>query len=320
MLKKVVLITRTLPTLGERMLRDGGCDVRALNCDQAPERAALLAAVRGVDAILCVLGDRVDRELLEAAGPSLRIVANYAVGFDNVDLAACRERGVRVSNTPDVLTDATADLAWTLILGASRRVVEGDRLVREGRWGGWYPTELLGLELRGATLGIVGAGRIGTATALRSAGFGMSVVYSHPRNHPELETRLGARRVELDALLREANVVSLHTPMRPENLRLLDRRRLALLRDGAVLVNTARGALIDESALVDELRSGRIRAGLDVYEREPQLAPGLVELPNVVLLPHLGSATTTARESMARMAAENVLSVLRGGAPMNAVL
>lgn len=317
--QKVVLITRTLPTLAERLLRDGGCDVRALNCDLAPERAALLAAVKGVDAILCVLGDRVDRELLDAAGPSLRIVANYAVGFDNVDLPACRERGVRVTNTPDVLTDATADLAWTLILGASRRVVEGDRLVREGRWRGWYPTELLGLQLRGATLGIVGAGRIGTATALRSAGFGMSVVYCHPRNQPEVETRLGARRVELDELLRSSNVVSLHTPMRPENLHLLDRRRLALLQDGAVLVNTARGALIDESALVDELRSGRIRAGLDVYEREPQLAPGLVDLPNVVLLPHLGSATTTARESMARMAAENVLSVLRGDAPMNAV-
>lgn len=310
-----VVITHLISPPAEPMLREAGFAVVARHDELPPPRAEVLRAIAGATAVLTVLSVKVDDEFLAAAGPGLRIVANYAVGFDNIDLAACRRRGVRASNTPGVLTEATADIAWSLILSAARRVVEGDRIVRTGQWQGWRPTELLGLELSGATLGIIGAGRIGCATARRSSGFKMRVVYSHPRDVPELDGPLAARRVELDELLQASDIVSLHVPFRPENRHMLDARRLALLRDGALLINTARGSLIDEAALVRELATGRIRAGLDVYEFEPRLSPGLTELPNVVLLPHLGSATHATRRAMARLAAENIIAVLSGREP-----
>lgn len=313
-----VLITRKLPGRAAELLRGAGFEVRTLEQNQPPTREELLASLHGAAGAIVVLSDRINAEFLDAAGPQLKVVSNYAVGIDNIDLAACKARGVIATNTPGVLTEATADLAWTLILAACRRVIEGDRLVREGRWTGWYPTELLGVELHGATLGIVGAGQIGSATARRSRGFGMRVLYVHPRPNQELERDLGATRVELDDLLRQSDIVSLHIPFRPENRHLLDARRLTLLKDGAVLVNTARGAVIDEAALVAELRSGRIRAGLDVYEHEPRLTAGLAELQNVVLLPHLGSATTATRARMAELAARNVIAVLQGREPLTA--
>ena len=314
-----VVITRLLAGRGAELLRQHGLDVHVLDHDQPPSRSTLLSALRGASGAIVVLSDRIDAEFLDAAGPQLKVVANYAVGIDNIDLAACGTRGVRATNTPGVLAEATADLAWALLLATCRRVVEGDRLVRQGRWTGWYPTELMGIELNGATLGIVGAGQIGSAAARRSLGFRMRVLYTHPRANPELERDLAATRLELDDLLRQSDIVSLHVPMRPENRHLLDARRLALLKDGAVLINSARGAVIDESALVAELRSGRIRAGLDVYEHEPKLTPGLAELPNVVLLPHLGSATTATRARMADLAARNVIAVLEGREPLTPV-
>ena len=314
------VITRRMPGVAAHLLESAGFSVRAFDSDEPPARPAVLEAISGAGGVLTMLSDRVDDEFLDAAGAHLKIVANYAVGFDNIDLEACRRRSVRVSNTPGVLTEATADIAWALILACARRVIEGDEKVRTGKWAGWAPLELLGLELHGATLGVVGAGRIGTATARRAFGFGMRVLYSHPRRSDMLESAISAEHVELDRLLAESDIISLHIPMRPENRHLLDARRLALLREGAILINTARGAVVDETALVRELQSGRIRAGFDVYEHEPRLTPGLAELPNVVLLPHLGSGTTKTRAEMARMAAQSIIDVLGGGAPQHAVV
>jgi glyoxylate reductase len=301
-------------------LRAAGLVVDQIDSDDPADREEFLARVRGVSGLIPMLSDRIDATVLDAAGPSLRVVANYAVGFDNVDIAACTERGVRVSNTPGVLTDATADLTWALILTVARRVVEGDRLVRTAAWRGWAPTQLLGLQLSGATLGLLGAGRIGTAVGLRSIGFGMRVFYTDPRANGELEQKVGATQVNLDQLVAEADVLSLHIPMQPEHHHLIGAKQLAAMKSTAILINTARGPIVDEAALVTALREGQVAAaGLDVYENEPRLTPGLAELPNVVLLPHLGSATTVTRQKMAQMAAENVIAVLTGHDPPNAV-
>ncbi len=315
-----VLLTRPMPAAAAETLQEADLRPITLDSESPPAREDVLAAVRGCAGAITMLSDRVDEGFLEAAGPTLRVVANYAVGFDNIDLDACRRRGVRVTNTPGVLTEATADLTWALILAASRRVVEGDALVRSGRWTGWAPTLLRGLELCGATMGILGAGRIGTAVARRAAGFGMRILYTSTHRNDTLERDLGAERVELDRLVRAADVLTLHVPMRPENHHLIGAAELAAMKPGAILINTARGAVIDEAALVEALAARRIAAaGLDVYENEPELAPGLAELSNVVVLPHLGSATHATRDRMARMAAENVVAVLAGRAPPNAV-
>lgn len=317
---KRVLVTRRVPPPLMETLAGAGCITDLFDQDDPPSRAVLLQRVRGAAAVVTMLSERVDAELLEAAGPALRIVANFAVGFDNIDLAACKQRGVRVTNTPGVLTDATADLAWTLILSAARRVVEGDRLMRSGAWTGWAPLQLLGLQLRGATLGLVGAGRIGTAVGLRSIGFGMNVVYADERPSAELEQRVGARRVDLNQVIATADVLSLHVPLTPQTRHLIGAAQLAAMKPTAILINTARGPIVDEAALVAALRDQRIAAaGFDVYEHEPRLTPGLAELPNVVLLPHLGSAATATRQKMSEMVAENVIAVLAGREPPNAV-
>ncbi|MEW6250161.1 MAG: D-glycerate dehydrogenase [Planctomycetota bacterium] len=317
---KVVVSRRTPPPLVE-MLSVAGLHADVFDQDDPPARAALLDHARGAAGLVTMLSEKVDRELLDAAGPGLKVVANFAVGYDNIDLAACRQRGVRVTNTPGVLTDATADIAWALILSTARRIVEGDRLVRTGRWTGWQPLQLLGLQLSGATLGIVGAGRIGTAVALRSMGFSMRVLYVDDRVSPELEQKLGAQRVALRDLLPAADVLSLHVPLTPATRHLIGREQLRSMKPTAILINTARGPVVDEAALVEALRERRIAAaGFDVYEHEPQLTPGLTDLPNVVLLPHLGSATTATRQKMSQMVADNVLAVLAGREPPNPVV
>jgi glyoxylate reductase len=317
---KRVLLTRRMPPPAAQLLHEAGFAVDQIDSDDPPARGELLGRVRGVAGLIPMLSDRIDAAVLDAAGPSLRVVANYAVGFDNVDIAACTERGVRVSNTPGVLTDATADLAWTLILAAARRVVEGDRLVRTAAWRGWAPTQLLGLQLSGATLGLLGAGRIGAAVGLRSTGFRMRVLYTDPCANGELQRQVGATQVDLEQLVAEADVLSLHIPMQPANRHLIGAAELAAMKPSAILINTARGPIVDEAALVAALREGQIAAaGLDVYENEPRLAPGLTELPNVVLLPHLGSATTATRQKMSQIAAANVIAVLAGQDPPNAV-
>ncbi len=309
----VVFVTRPLPEPGVTGLRRAGFDVRVNPHDRPLARTDLLAGVAEADALLAMLSDKVDAELLDAA-PRLRVVANYAVGFDNVDVAEARRRGVEVTNTPDVLTEATADLAWALLLAAARHLGEGERMVRAGEWTGWGPSQLVGQPVAGRTLGIVGMGSIGRAVARRARGFAMPIVYfNRHRAEPEVEHELGARYLPLDELLATADVVTLHAPLNDESRHMIGADRLSLMKRTAVLVNTGRGPLVDEAPLVVALRERRIAAaGLDVYEHEPRLSAGLAELPNVVLAPHLGSATTTARAAMVELCAENIAAVLAG--------
>ena len=252
--------------------------------------------------------------------PLLKIVANCAVGYDNVDVVAAELRGVIVTNTPDVLTDATADLTWALILVCARRVVEGVELIRSGTWTGWHPEQLLGVELRGKTLGILGAGRIGQAVARRAAGFGMRLLYASRTPKPDFEQETGATRVELGAILRDSDVLTLHTPSTPETKGIINADTLARMRPGAILINTARGDLVREEALAVALEEGRLgAAGLDVYADEPAIHPRLRAAPRTVLLPHIGSATHETRRRMAAIAVANVRAVLAGQPPLTPV-
>lgn len=272
------------------------------------------------EALLCLLTDRIDAELL-ARAPRLRIVANAVVGYEHVDRDACRARGITVTNTPDVLTDATADLAMALILSAMRGLSGAERSLRTGEFHGWGFRDYLGADLAEKTLGIFGMGRIGQAVARRAAPFGMRVIYhSRTRLSAEDEAAIGAEWVDFDGLISRSDVLSLHAPLTPETRHAIDADALRRMRPGAFLVNTARGALVDEAALVDALRDGPLAgAGLDVYEREPRIHPGLLDLPNVTLLPHVGSATRETRTRMAILAARNVHAVLTGGAPLTPV-
>jgi glyoxylate reductase len=273
-----------------------------------------------VRAIVALLTDRIDATLLERC-PRLAIVANVAVGVDNVDLAACAARSVIVTNTPDVLSEATADLAFGLLIDAARRISEGDRLVRAGGWTGWTPTFHLGARVHGMKLGIVGLGRIGKAMARRARGFGMHVGYTQRRREPEmLERALGVTFMDLDTLCRESEAISIHCPLTPDTRHLFDAKRLATMRPGSVLVNTARGPIIDEAALAEALEKGPLAAaGLDVFENEPRVHPALLQRPNAVLAPHIGSAETETREAMASIAATNVLRCLNGEPPLTPV-
>ncbi|HBD10459.1 MAG TPA: D-glycerate dehydrogenase, partial [Syntrophobacteraceae bacterium] len=274
--------------------------------------------VEGKVGILCTITDRIDGELLNHA-PGLKVIANNGVGFDHIDIEAATRRGILVTNTPGVLTDATADLTFALLLATARRVAEGDRRTRCGAFSFWAPLHFLGLEVTGKTLGIVGFGRIGKAVAKRAAGFDMKILYtSRSRMDPSQEKDLKVSFAPVDVLLREADFVSLHVPLTPRTRHLIGSRELQSMKPSACLINTARGAVVDEKALVKALREGVIHAaGLDVYENEPALSPGLVELENVVLLPHVGSATVETRTRMARMAAENLLAGLKGEPPAN---
>lgn len=314
-----IYVTRLLPEPGTAALTAAGHVVDQHPHDSPPSPRELRAHAIGKDALLTMLTDRVDADLLDAA-PTVRIVANFAVGFDNVDVRAATERGVVVTNTPDVLTDATADLTWALLLAAARRIGEAERIVRSGTWRGWEPTQLLGQPVAGRTLGIVGMGKIGRAVARRACGFDMEVRYHNRHRDEAAEAALGVRYADLDTLLSTSDVVTIHAPLTPETHHLIDGRALSCMQPHAVLVNTARGPIVDEAALVDALRDGRLAAaGLDVYESEPQLAEGLAELDNVVLAPHIGSATTEARAAMVRTCIDNILAVLGGHRPRTPV-
>lgn len=312
-----VIITRPIPGDAEGVLRAAGHEVWVNPNDSPLPRDRLIAELSRSAGVITLLNDRVDEALL-AAAPGLRVVANYAVGFDNLDLQACTRRGVLATNTPDVLTDATADLAMALLLACARRLIEADAYLRAGRFKLWGPKLFLGADLAGRTLGIVGLGRIGKATARRATGFGMRILYHEPLRNPDAEAALGAAYRELDALVAESDFISLHCPLTPKTHHLIDERRLALMRPSAILINTARGPIVDENALVKFLVAGRIGgAGLDVYEREPDLADGLAAAPNTVLLPHIASATSWTRSRMAQIAAENVVAALAGRSPPN---
>jgi glyoxylate reductase len=306
-----VVVTRGLPAPALAALRESGADVAVCEQDRALTPDELHAAVRGADAVVTMLHDRVDDAFLDAAGAGLRVVANVAVGFDNVDVDALRARGVVLTNTPGVLTDATADLAIALMLAVTRRLGEGERLIRSREPWAWAIDFMLGRGLRGKTLGVVGFGAIGRAVADRARAFGMEVI--HTRRRPG--------GVALPELLERSHVVSLHCPLTEETRHLIDADALRAMRDDAYLVNTARGPVVDEAALATALREGVIAgAALDVFEAEPDVHPGLLGLDNVVLVPHLGSATLETRTAMAELAAANVLAVLRGEAPPSPVV
>jgi glyoxylate reductase len=310
----IFAVTAALPGQAPEMLAAAG-EVRSGSDAERMEREDLLALVEGVDVMVTMLYDRVDDELLDAAGPRLRGVCNVAVGFDNVDLVACARRGVLVTNTPGVLDDATADIAFGLILAATRRLGEGERLIRAGRPWQWGMGFMLGHDLRGARLGIVGLGGIGSRVAHRGRAFGMEIAYTSRRESPHA-AELEATRLDLDELLATADVVSLHAPLTPATRHLIGARELALMKPTATLVNTARGAVVDEAALAAALGEGAIAAaGLDVFEDEPRVHPALLELENVVLVPHLGSATVETRAAMAELAARNAIAVASGGEP-----
>ncbi len=283
-------------------------------------REALLEGVRTASGLVAMLSDRIDAELLDAA-PNLRVVANYAVGFDNIDVAAAKARGVVVTNTPDVLTEASADVAFTLLLGVARRAREGHRMVVEGRFDGWGPSVLLGRELHGATLGIIGFGRIGRAMARRGRGFGMHVlVADRPSLTDEALAAVQGERASTPDVIARADFLSLHCPLSEETHHLLDAAALATMKPTAILINTARGPVVDEGALVAALEAGKLLgAGLDVYEKEPVVHSGLIERDDVLLLPHVGSGTTETRAKMAALALDNVLAVLAGEAPKTPV-
>ena len=312
-----VFVTRAIPDVGLELLRSSGLTIDVWEESLPPPREALIARAAGCDALLTLLSDQIDGALLDAVGPQLRVVSNFAVGYNNIDLAATSERGIAVGNTPDVLTEATADLAFALLISAARRVGEGLAEVREHRWQTWEPLGLLGQSLSQRTLGIFGMGRIGAALARRCVGgWGMKVLYCARARKPAIEAELrgAARHVDLPTLLRCADFLSLHAPLTAETRGLFGREAFAAMKPGAVFVNTARGALHDEAALAAALRSGQLfAAGLDVTEPEPlpERSP-LRALPNCLILPHIGSATREARREMSRRAAENIIAGLRG--------
>lgn len=312
MSKPRVYVTRLIPDEGLQTIL-AACDAEVWEGELPPPREVLLEKIKGKEGLLSLLTDKVDAELMDAAG-GLRVISNYAVGFDNIDVKAATARGIPVGNTPGVLTETTADLAFALLMAVARRVVEGVDYVRAGRWKTWGPRLLLGQDVHGATLGLIGFGRIGQAMARRARGFNMRILYHDRARMPEAEAALGATFVDLDTLLRESDFVSLHTDLNPTTRHMIDAAALAKMKPTAILINSARGPIVDPVALADALRRGVIAgAGLDVTEPEPiPLDDPLLQLPNCVIVPHIASASVATRGLMARMAADNLLAGLRG--------
>ncbi|MGQ9489945.1 MAG: 2-hydroxyacid dehydrogenase [Anaerolineae bacterium] len=307
-----VFVTRIIPDAGLKLVQDF-CDVDLWTDELPPPREALLTHVRGAQGLLCLLTDRIDGEVMDAAGPGLKVISNHAVGYDNIDVPAATARGIPVGNTPGILTDATADFAFALLLAAARRVAEGERFVRAGRWKTWGPSLLLGQDVYGATLGLIGFGRIGQAMARRAAGFAMRVLYYDP-SQPEPPPGLDAVPVALETLLRESDFVSLHVPLTSSTHGMINRETLALMKPTAVLINTARGPVVDSTALYEALRDRRIFAvALDVTDPEPiPLDSPLLTLDNCLIVPHIASASVATRQKMSLMAAENLIAGLKG--------
>lgn len=318
-----IYITRAIPEIGITMLRSKGYEVDVWTKDQAPSKRQLMRALKKkpYDGVICLLTDQIDADVF-AAAPKARIFANYADGYNNIDLAEAAKRGIAISNTPGVSSDAVAEHAVALMLALSTRLVEADSYVREGRYKGWAPLHFIGPGMDGKTIGLVGVGHIGSrvAAALKK-GFGARVIYYDVAPNAQIEAEYGAeKKADLESLLREADIVSLHVPLLDSTRHLINAERLALMKPTALIINTSRGPVIDEQALVKALESGQIAgAGLDVFEFEPKLARGLAKLKNTVLTPHIASARQSIRDEMARMAADNVISCLETGSPKNPV-
>ncbi|MDO8339951.1 MAG: D-glycerate dehydrogenase [Candidatus Burarchaeum sp.] len=311
--KLKVYVTRRIPEAGLKKLH-GLFDVKVHEGQMPPAREELLENVKGVDGLLCLLTDKIDAEVMDAAGKQLRVISNYAVGYNNIDVKAASERGILVTNTPGVLTETTADLAWALLMAISRRIVEADKYLRAGKWKTWEPQLLLGTDIYGKTLGVIGMGRIGTAVARRAKGFNMKILTASTEADRKNADEVGAEMVPLEQLLRESDFITVHVPLMPETTKMLGEKQFAMMKPTAYLINDARGEIIDEQALVKALKEKRIAgAALDVYEKEPIGADNpLVGLDNVVIVPHIGSASRETRDKMAEMAAENVLTALTG--------
>lgn len=311
-----ILITRKLPDAVRNEILPA-CEVEMNAVSGSFSREELLSRVRGRDAVL-VMGDKIDEEVCAAAAPTCKVFANHGVGYNNIDVEAATKHGIYVTNTPDVVTGPTADLAWSLLLATARRVVEGDRFIRAGQWKISDPFAMLGAEVSGKTIGVIGAGRIGLAFAQRARGFNMDILYTANSPKPDFEAQTGGRFLELNQLLKIADFISVHVPLTPTTRHLIGEQELALMKPTAILINTSRGAVIDEPALVSALMNRRLGgAGLDVFEREPVLQPGLAELDNVVLTPHVGTSTMETRIRMATVCSRNILAALEGRVPPN---
>ena len=318
-MKAKVFLTRRIPQPGSDIL-EKNCEVRVNPYDRALTKEELIEEVKGIDGLLCLLTDTIDREIMDV-NPGLRIISNYAAGYNNIDIKQATKRKIMVTNTPGVLTDTTADLTWALLMSIARRITEGDRFVREGKFKGWSPMLFLGFDVHHATLGIIGLGRIGRSVARRAKGFDMKILYTDvKRADRETEEELVAEFVFLNELLSSSDFVSIHVPLLPGTRHLIGEEELRMMKKTAYLVNTARGPLIDEKAFVRALKDRWIAgAALDVYENEPDLMSGLSELDNVIVVPHIGSASIGTREKMATMAASNLIASLNGKVPPNLV-
>jgi D-3-phosphoglycerate dehydrogenase len=313
-----VFVTRKIPQPGLDLLKkEFTIDVNPY--DRVLTKEEIIKGIKGKDGLLCLLTDPVNREVIYAE-PKLKMIASYAVGYDNIDISAATKRGIPVSNTPGVLTETTAELAWALLFSAARRIVEGDTFTRAGKFKGWAPLLMLGQDITNKTLGIIGAGRIGTAFAMKSKGFDMKVIYTDEQRNEQLERELGAKKVPLSELLKESDFVSIHVPLMKETHHLIGEKELKMMKKTAIIINTARGPIIDEEALVKALKEHWIfGAGLDVYEKEPEISRELKSLDNIVLQPHTGSGTIETRTKMALMAAENLIEGLKGNIPPNCI-
>lgn len=318
-----IFVTRPIPESGLQILYAtfGKASIYVFPEDRLITREELLEGVKGVDALLPILTEAIDAEILDAAGPQLKIIANFAVGYNNIDVAEATRRKVAVTNTPGVLTETTADLAWAILMMTARRLSEGERILRASQWAGWGPLFLLGTDVNGKTLGIFGMGRIGQAMARRAKGFDMRVVYvDRTKLDPEVERELNVTKVDKPTLLAESDFISIHCPLLRETTHAFGAPEFKAMKKSAILVNSARGPIVDEAALVDALKSGEIHAaGLDVFEDEPKIHPGLLDCENAVLIPHLGSATEETRGKMAQIAASNIVARLQGKTPPNCV-
>lgn len=318
MIRKKVLVTRSIPEEGINKLKEY-FDVELNELDRTLTYEELKEKVKGKDGVLCQLSDQIDRELMEVEA-KVKIYANYAVGYNNMDVDTAKSLGIYLSNTPDVLTDATADLAWALLFAVARRVVEGDKYVRQGKFVAWTPKLLLGKDITGKTLGIIGAGRIGRAFAKKGKAFNMKILYHNRSRKKEFEEETGAEFVALEEVLKKSDYISLHTPLTMETKHMIGDQEFDMMKRDAILINTSRGPVVDEKALVRALKGNKIwGAGLDVYENEPKVEEELKQLNNVVLCPHIGSSTDETRIKMSVMAADNIIAALNGEAPPNCI-
>ena len=315
-----VFITREIPEIGINLLKEKGYEVE-IGPEEKISREELIEKVKGVDAILSVLTEKIDGEVMESAGEQLKIVANYAVGYNNIDVEEAKKKNIMITNTPGVLTEAVAEHTIAFLFAIAERIIEADSFMRAGKYKAWGPKMLLGADVQGKTLGIIGLGRIGSAVAQRMQdGFDVKIIYYDLKRNEELEEKFGMEYRELDDLLKESDFVSIHTALTDETRHLINAEKLALMKPSAYLINTARGPIVDEMALIESLKGKKIAgAALDVFEKEPELMPGLTDLNNVVLTPHIASATEGTRNKMSEMAAKNIIAVLDGETPPNLV-